>query len=189
MPWKIWPWKIWPEDLFDEPAVGAWPDQATLDALRTSAAAGGLASPHFRFREFRALGGPHLTLTNHAIRVDRRLLVALERYREATGQPVRVGVGYRPPGDPAHARAHPVHLTHPTHPLRRAVGEHTAGLAVDVANPVLTGEEVAALGLFATIGTRQGLAVHLAITSGHDGPDANLPLGAGAPTPRIFALG
>ncbi len=177
------------DPAFEELAVGAWPDQATIDALRASAAAGGLASPHFRFREFRALGGPHLTLTNHAIRVDRRLLVALERYREATGQPVRVGVGYRPPGDPAHARVHPVHLTHPTHPLGRAVGEHTAGLAVDVANPVLTGEEVAALGLFATIGTRRGLAVHLGIASGHDGPDANLPLSGGAPAPRIFALG
>lgn len=180
--------------VFEDLAVGAWPDQATIDALRASAAAGGLASPHFRFREFRATGGPHLTLTNHAIRVDRRLLVALERYREAVGQPVRVAVGYRPPGDPAHAHsqahAHSAHLAHPTHPLARAGGEHTAGLAIDVANPVLSGEEAAALGLFATIGTRRGLAVHLGLASAHDGPDANLPLSGGGPLPaRLFALG
>lgn len=173
---------------FEELAVGAWPDQATVDALRASAAAGGLASPHFRFRELRAPGGPHLTLTNHAIRVDRRLLVALERYREATGQPVRVAVGYRPPGDPAHAQS--LHLTHPGHPLGRAAGEHTAGLAVDVANPMLSGAEAAALGLFATIGTRRGLAVHLGVTSGHDGQEADLPLSAGGPpATRVFALG
>ncbi len=173
-------------------AVGAWPDQATVDALRTSAAAGGLASAHFRFREFRAPGGPHLTLTNHAIRVDRRLLVALERYRQAVGQPVRVAVGYRPPSDPVHACTGPIAglVAPPTHPLAQAAGEHRAGLAVDVADPVLSGEEAAALGLFATIGTRRGLAVHLGIASAHDGPDANLPLsGGGPPATRLFALG
>jgi len=75
-------------------------------------------------------------------------------------------------------------------PLGRAVGEHTAGLAIDVADPVLSGEEAAALGLFATIGTRDGRAVHLGVTSGHDGPDAHLPLSAGGPpATRQFALG
>ena len=126
------------------------PDGATLAALRRCALDGGYASGHFRFAEFATRGRQELTVGNQVIRIDRRLVLALERYREAVGRPVHIASGYRSTaltlGQPWPAGC-----------------DHTAGRAVDVADPVLTGGEVLDLGVFSAVGTRQGLAVHLEV--------------------------
>lgn len=61
----------------------------TVAALRTSLAHGGMASPHFTYREF----ADHQT---RWIKVDRELLVGLERLRADVG-PVGILSGYRDP--------------------------------------------------------------------------------------------
>lgn len=126
------------------------PDAPTLAALRRCALSGGYASEHFRFAEFAARGRAELTVGNHVIRVDRRLVLALEVYRAAVGRPVHIASGYRSTA-----------LTH-RQPWPDGC-DHTTGHAVDVAEPVLTGPQALALGVFTSVGTRQGLAVHLAV--------------------------
>lgn len=153
-----------------DPGSGA--DSRTLLALEMCANNGGHASEHFRFAEFRTGGRQRLAIDNHGIRVDRRLVLALERYRSLVGGPVGIASGYRSP-------SYNTRFSGP-------VGcEHVSGLAVDLTRPTLTGLEAANVGLFASIGTRDGLAVHLAVS-----PDpARGPAGSGpGAQPSLFSL-
>jgi len=67
----------------------------TYRAIKWSAAHGGRCSEHFTFREFGSKG-------NGAIKLNRRLVLALETYRKRVGHGVNIVSAYR---DPAHNRA------------------------------------------------------------------------------------
>jgi lysozyme len=99
--------------------------------LKRCAERGGFTTPHFRFREFASKG-------NGDIRLDRRLVLGLERYRKRLGHDVSIVSGYR---DPDH---------------NRRVGgarssQHMTGKAADIV-PELSVSQVQALGAFNGIG-------------------------------------
>ncbi len=135
---------------FSQLRVDGAPDPQTLSALRWCAANGGHASEHFRFVEFRTRGSQQISINNHVIRVQRRLVLALEQYRRATGGPVHIASAYQSVAC--------------NNRIQGSVQcQHLLGTAADVANPCLSVPEVAALGVFDSIGVREGLAVHLAV--------------------------
>ena len=138
-------------DLANLPIDGN-PDPLTRLAVDSCAANDGFASEHFRFAEFRTAGDVGLCPTNRVIRVERKLLQALECYRSHIGRPVRVAEGYRS-------------VSYNDRIGGRFDSEHVRGLAVHVEDPVLDADEVASLDAFSSIGHRQGLAVHLGVGS------------------------
>lgn len=103
---------------------------ATWNALTESVSRGGRCANYFTFAEFKSKG-------NGWIKVDRVLVRALDRYREAFG-PTRVVSGYR---DPAY---------------NRSIGsvansQHTYGGACDL-DPIASFNAVRNLGVFSGIG-------------------------------------
>ena len=140
------------------------PDPLTRLAIESCATNDGLASDHFRFAEFRTAGHGGLGPDNRVIRVERKLLKALERYRSHLGRPVHIAAGYRSIGYNNKIGA-------------RSDSEHVKGLAVHVEKPALEADEVKSLDAFTSIGHRRGLAVHLGV-------------GALATTgPRVYPIG
>ncbi len=135
--------------LTDLPADGC-PDPLTRIALDACVDNGGHASPNFRFAEFRTPGCATLSATNRVIRVERRLLDALERYRDLVGRRVRIEAGYRS-------------VDYNLAISGRPDSEHLDGRAVHVAGPHLPWAAVEALGVFTSIGHRAGMAVHLGV--------------------------
>ncbi len=125
-------------------------DERTRMAIEACANDGGFASDHFRFIEFRAPEPVELDETNRAIRVDRELVLGLERYRRAVAGPVSIECGYRSP-----ARSRPT--------IDRPQAEHLAGRAVHIRQPQLPVEAVSELGAFSSIGHRRGVAVHVGV--------------------------
>lgn len=127
-------------------------DAETARALEACADDGGHVSPHFRFAEFDTGGSHRLSSTNRVISVDRSLVHALERYRSLAGRPVRIASGYRSVGYNASIGGSPT-------------SRHLDGRAVDLWTPRLPVSDVIALGVFSTIGTNGGLAVHLEVAA------------------------
>ena len=122
-------------------------------AIESCWSQGGYASDHFRFAEFRTPDHLALCVSNRAIRIERRLLHSLERYRALIGGPVRITSGYR------------------SETYNRRIGarpdsEHLRGLAVHVEVPLLSATAVSDLKAFTSIGLRDGLAVHLGVGRG-----------------------
>ena len=135
---------------FEQLAVTGQPNGATTRALSQCATQGGLASPHFRFTEFRTAGPTKLTMNNRAISVNRDLVEGLERYRELAGEPVRIASGYRS-------------VRHNQKVGGAPDSPHLRGTAVDLWFPRLPVALVLELGTFTTIGTRRGVVVHLEV--------------------------
>jgi len=135
----------------DLPRTGE-PDPTTTGALARCAAGGGYASPHFRFAEFRTGGSHRLSLNNQVIAVRRELVLALERYRQLAGEPVRIASGYRSVGYNLKIGAAPN-------------TQHLFGAAVDLWSPRLPTASVVELAAFTAIGTRREAAYHLEVTA------------------------
>ena len=135
----------------------------TQEALKLCVWKDGLASPHFRFREFASKG-------NGWIRVNRHLIRGLELIRGRYG-PFTPVSGYR---DPIH---------------NRKVGgapnsQHVYGNAIDVPRSVgLSVPAVRNIGSFSGIGFRQsdGVVVHVDVR--HLGPNTT---GASVKNPTIW---
>ncbi len=135
--------------------------EAVRHSLREHRAGRPDASPHYRWSEFRCRCGGVLTGCR-GVYVQRALLLALERYRQAAGRPVDVVSGYR------------------CAERNRRVGgasgsQHLHGAAADV-EQLLAWRRVKALGLFGGIGRskRTGLVRHVDVrhVSGHDATGA-----------------
>jgi GH25 family lysozyme M1 (1,4-beta-N-acetylmuramidase) len=122
----------------------------TNRALRECAANGGRCSEHFAFKEFASKG-------NGWIKVDRTLVLGLERYRRAIGGAVTVVSAYR---DPDH---------------NRRVGgasrsQHLFGNAVDIPF-ALNRAQVRALRVFSGIGYQAGTDMVRHVDVRHRGPN------------------
>jgi hypothetical protein len=121
----------------------------TLTALRTSIRRGGRCSQHFTFRSFRSPG-------DGWIKLDRALARALEVYRAALGDPVRILAGHHDPEwNAANGGA--------------ADSQHLHGTAADL-EPTMPIGDVLALRVFSGIGydAKTGLVVHVDVR--HHGP-------------------
>jgi GH25 family lysozyme M1 (1,4-beta-N-acetylmuramidase) len=130
--------------------VSGRPGPKTNAALRECVANGGRCSEHFAFAEFRSKG-------NGWIKVDRALLLGLERYRKAVGGPVEIVSAYR---DPEH---------------NEAVGgapssQHLFGNAADVPF-ALHRVQVRALRVFSGIGYQEGSDLVRHVDVRHRGPN------------------
>lgn len=136
----------------------------TLEALRTSIRRGGRCSQHFTFRSFRSPG-------DGWIKLDRALARALEVYREAIGEPVRIVSGHR---DAEWNAAYG----------GRPGSQHLVGTAADI-EPAMALDAVRALRVFSGIGydADTGLVHHVDVR--HCGPD---PGGASVARPVVWAL-
>ena len=135
----------------------------TMKAVRRSAGARGCCSEHFRYAEFASKG-------NRWIKIDRALVVALEKYRQHIAAPVDVISGYR---DPAHNSS----------VGGKSSSQHLFGCAADIA-PVISLNEMRSLKLFSGIGynATTGKVVHVDVR--HAGPK-NLTGGTPA-TPTVW---
>jgi len=109
----------------------------TYRAIKWSAANGGRCSKHFTFREFASKG-------NGAIKLNRRLVLALEVYRRRVGHGVEIVSAYR---DPAHNRR----VGGAKCSRHSDVCGNPGGDAVDM-RPELSFEQVKRLGVFTGIG-------------------------------------
>ncbi|HEX7291111.1 MAG TPA: D-Ala-D-Ala carboxypeptidase family metallohydrolase [Conexibacter sp.] len=136
----------------------------TAAALQASIRRGGRCSQHFTFRSFRSPG-------DGWIKLDRALARALEVYRAALGEPVRVLSGHR---DRAWNVAHG----------GLPDSQHLRGTAADV-EPAMTLDDVRALRVFSGIGcdADSGLVRHLDVR--HCGPDAD---GATVARPAVWVV-
>jgi len=109
----------------------------TYRAIRWSANHGGRCSKNFRFREFASKG-------NGVIKLNRRLVLALEVYRKRVGHGVAIVSAYR---DPDHNRA----VKGAKCSRHSDVCGNPGGDAADLV-PELSFEQVKALGVFTGIG-------------------------------------
>jgi hypothetical protein len=136
---------------FEELEPTGQPDGGSIRALTRCANEGGWVSDHFRFAEFRTGGDQKLSINNHAIRIERSLVQALEVYQALADGPVKIASGYRSVG------------------YNHRIGgppdcQHLFGRAADLWFPRLPTALVVELGVFTAIGTRRGVAVHLEVT-------------------------
>jgi hypothetical protein len=109
----------------------------TYRAIKWSADHGGRCSKNFRFREFASKG-------NGAIKLNRRLVLALEIYRKRVGHGVEIVSAYR---DPAHNRR----VGGARCSRHSNVCGNPGGDAADLV-PELSFEQVKRLGVFTGIG-------------------------------------
>lgn len=136
----------------------------TRAALRASIRRGGRCSQHFTFRSFRSPG-------DGWIKLDRALARALEAYRAALGEPVRVLSGHR---DGEWNAGHGGLLD----------SQHLHGTAADV-EPALTLDDVRALRVFSGIGYDAGSGLVRHVDVRHAGPAAG---GASVARPAVWAV-
>jgi len=131
----------------------------TEQALRASAANGGLCSEHFKFKEF---------ASSHtgAIRTHRELVLGLEKLRAHIGRPIGVLSGFR------------------DFNLGASMSQHKFGNAMDPTEPLSTVQEVAALKVFSGIGHSPGSDQVRHVDVRHVGP--NTTPGASPSRPEIF---
>jgi GH25 family lysozyme M1 (1,4-beta-N-acetylmuramidase) len=131
----------------------------TEKALRASAAANGLCSKHFTFKEF---------ASSHtgAIRTHRELVIGLEKLRAHLGRPIGVLSGFR------------------DFDLGASMSQHKFGNAMDPTEPLSTVQEVAALKVFSGIGHSPGSDRVRHVDVRHVGP--NPTPGATKSRPEIF---
>ena len=124
----------------------------TERALIYSVKHGGLASPHFAYREFKSPG-------NGWIKLASALLRGLEEYRDEVGGPVIIQSGYR---DPAYNRK----IGSPYN------SQHVYGNAADV-TPTLPLKEIKRLRRFSGIGVvrHSGKVLHMDVR--HVGPNTS----------------
>jgi len=136
----------------------------TQQALRASIRRGGRCSQHFTFRSFRSPG-------DGWIKLDRALARALERYRDALGEPVAILGGHR---DAAWNAAHG----------GLPDSQHLHGTAADL-EPAMPLADALALRAFSGIGydPATGLVRHVDVR--HCGPAAG---GATVANPAVFAV-